>query len=258
MRKASDGRCGAAAPTMPAKPFSARVPSFTQHLANEAVVCVPAPKADSASWPLGNGMMSRAASHDGAQARTKTAQSPTWKNQPVWKHPPGAVHWTRGHCSAEARSSRPPAAFFENSLELLGHVLLESRRDKDHLQSCFFTQKQGMFIFGSRTFVPISWMCKKQTSISHSSTESEFISLDAELRMDGLCVLDLWDVVIEVVRSTNNTARHGKPAQGDLCRTGEHSINKDRTENINWNEKARVRAIVKCGLRTHQHTFFSR
>ena len=28
-------------------------------------------------------------------------------------------------------------------------------------------------IFGSHTFVPISWMCKKQTSVSHSSTESE-------------------------------------------------------------------------------------
>ena len=30
-----------------------------------------------------------------------------------------------------------------------------------------------------RTFVPISWMCEKQTSVSHSSTESEIISLDA-------------------------------------------------------------------------------
>ena len=28
-------------------------------------------------------------------------------------------------------------------------------------------------IFGSRTFVPISWMCETQTSVSHSSTESE-------------------------------------------------------------------------------------
>ena len=36
--------------------------------------------------------------------------------------------------------------------------------------------------FGSHTFVPISWMCKKQTSVSHSSTESEIISLDAGLR----------------------------------------------------------------------------
>ena len=33
--------------------------------------------------------------------------------------------------------------------------------------------------FGSRTFVPISWMCKKQTSVCHSSTESKVISFDA-------------------------------------------------------------------------------
>ena len=40
-------------------------------------------------------------------------------------------------------------------------------------------------IFGSHTFVPICWMCKKQTSVSHSSTESEIISLDTGLRLDG-------------------------------------------------------------------------
>ena len=28
-------------------------------------------------------------------------------------------------------------------------------------------------VFGSHTFVPISWMCKKQTSVSHRSTEAE-------------------------------------------------------------------------------------
>ena len=32
-------------------------------------------------------------------------------------------------------------------------------------------------VFGSHTFVPISWMCKKQTAVSHSSTESEIIYL---------------------------------------------------------------------------------
>ena len=37
-------------------------------------------------------------------------------------------------------------------------------------------------IFGSHTFVPICWMCKNQTSVSHCSTESEIISLDAGLR----------------------------------------------------------------------------
>ena len=35
-------------------------------------------------------------------------------------------------------------------------------------------------------------------SVSHISTESEIISLNACLRIDGLLALDLWDVVIEV------------------------------------------------------------
>ena len=32
-------------------------------------------------------------------------------------------------------------------------------------------------IFGSHTFVPRNWICKKQTSVSHSSTKAEIISL---------------------------------------------------------------------------------
>ena len=63
-------------------------------------------------------------------------------------------------------------------------------------------------------------MCEKQTTVSHSSKEYEIISLDAGLRMDGLFALDCWDIVIEVLRSTNNTARHGKLERGDLCGTG--------------------------------------
>ena len=54
-------------------------------------------------------------------------------------------------------------------------------------------------IFRSRTFVPISWMYKKETSVSHSSTESEVVSLDAGLRMDGIPALDFWDVIIELL-----------------------------------------------------------
>ena len=47
-------------------------------------------------------------------------------------------------------------------------------------------------------------MCKKQTSVSHSSTEAEIISLDAGLRMDGIAALTLWDLVIEVFHSVPN------------------------------------------------------
>ena len=65
-------------------------------------------------------------------------------------------------------------------------------------------------IFGSHTFVPIRWMCKKQTSVSHSSTESEIISLDAGLRMDGIPSLDLWDLIVAVLHGNthqNNQVR---------------------------------------------------
>ena len=41
-------------------------------------------------------------------------------------------------------------------------------------------------------------MCKKQTSVSHSSTEAEIISVNAGLRMNGIPALTLWDLVIEV------------------------------------------------------------
>ena len=49
-------------------------------------------------------------------------------------------------------------------------------------------------IFGSRTFVPISWMCKKQTSVSHISTESEIISLDAAPAVAENCHADPGNV----------------------------------------------------------------
>ena len=71
-------------------------------------------------------------------------------------------------------------------------------------------------IFGSHTFVPISWMCKKQTSVSHSSTESEIISLDAGLRLDGIPALDLWDLIVSVFGNTIQTPeRQGRPVVND-------------------------------------------
>ena len=57
--------------------------------------------------------------------------------------------------------------------------------------------------FGSHTFVPISWMCKKQTAVSHSSTESEIISLDTGLRLDGLPALESWDLIVSVFGSVS-------------------------------------------------------
>ena len=57
------------------------------------------------------------------------------------------------------------------------------------------------------------WMCKKQTSVSHSSTESEIISLDAGMRMGGIPALDLWDLIVAVLHGNTNQSKH---VQGDL------------------------------------------
>ena len=65
-------------------------------------------------------------------------------------------------------------------------------------------------VLGSHTFVPISWMCKKQTSVSHSSTESEIISLDAGLRLDGIPALDLWDLIVSVLGNTIQTPERSR------------------------------------------------
>ena len=73
------------------------------------------------------------------------------------------------------------------------------------LQDSKSTSGGLLCVFGSRTFVPITWMCKKQTAVSHSSAEAEVISLDAGLRMEGLPSLMLWDQIIETMC--------GKPSQ---------------------------------------------
>ena len=58
----------------------------------------------------------------------------------------------------------------------------------------------------------ISWMCKRQTAVSHSSTGSEIISLDTGLRLDGLPALELWDLIVSVL----GTISHVSDGSGKL------------------------------------------
>ena len=67
-----------------------------------------------------------------------------------------------------------------NSIAMWGNTAKQCRlglfQDSDFagdLEDSKSTSGRTLCIFGSHTFVPISWMCKKQTSVSHSSTESE-------------------------------------------------------------------------------------
>ena len=71
-------------------------------------------------------------------------------------------------------------------------------------------------VFGSHTFVPTSWMCKKQTAASHSSTESEIISLETGLILDGLLALEFWDLIVSVLGNVSRVSdRSGKPESDD-------------------------------------------
>ena len=59
-------------------------------------------------------------------------------------------------------------------------------------------------------------MCKKQTAVSHSSTESEIISLDTGLRLDGLLALELWDLIVSVLGNVSRVSdRSVKPEIND-------------------------------------------
>ena len=84
------------------------------------------------------------------------------------------------------------------------------------LEDSMSTSGGTLCIFGSYTFVPISRMCKKQTCVTHSSTESEIISLDAGLRMGEIPALDLWDLVIQVLLPNSNKKQNSSKAQGNL------------------------------------------
>jgi hypothetical protein len=68
------------------------------------------------------------------------------------------------------------------------------------LQDSKSTSGMYLCLVGPNTFVPISWLCKKQGAVSHSSTESEVISLESSLRQEGLPALMLWEIVVQVFK----------------------------------------------------------
>lgn len=57
---------------------------------------------------------------------------------------------------------------------------------------------------GLNTYVPLSWVCEKQGSVSHSSSEAETIALEAGLRKEGIPYLTLWSEILEVLDPRTN------------------------------------------------------
>ena len=84
------------------------------------------------------------------------------------------------------------------------------------LQDSKSTSGGTLCIFGSHSFVPISWVCKKQTAVSHSSTESEIISLDTGLKFDDLLALELWDLIVSVFGSVSRVSDRSGHTDNDV------------------------------------------
>ena len=127
-------------------------------------------------------------------------------------------------CLHLARIGRPDILWTVNKLEYqqychVGNTAKQCRlglfQDSDFagdLEDPKSTSGGTLCIFGSHTFIPTSWMCKKQTAVSHSSTESENISLDTGLRLDGVPALELWDLIVSVFGSVSPISdRSGQP-----------------------------------------------
>ena len=51
-------------------------------------------------------------------------------------------------------------------------------------------------ILGPKTHAPLGHRSKRQTAVSHSSTESEIVSAGHGLKCMGLPALDLWEVLL--------------------------------------------------------------
>ena len=77
------------------------------------------------------------------------------------------------------------------------------------------TSGRTLCIFGSHTFVPISWMCKKKLLFLtvQQNLKSSRWTLD---RLDGLPALELWNLVVSVLGNVSHVSdRSGKPESDD-------------------------------------------
>ena len=94
----------------------------------------------------------------------------------------------------------------------------------EDLEDSKSTSGGTLCVFGSHTFVPTSWMCKKQTSVSHSSIESEIIFLDARLRLDGIPALNLWDLIVAFLGNTYQSNQEQGDPYTNFVRVNPHKL----------------------------------
>jgi len=68
-------------------------------------------------------------------------------------------------------------------------------------------------IVGPNTFAPVTASVKKQTCVSHSSTESEIVAAEQGIRMEGLQALAFWELVTEMLGTNQPKAAETQTAK---------------------------------------------
>ena len=133
--------------------------------------------------------------------------------------------WPVGDC---ARHTAKWSKAYDRRLEkLVGHIkgtldhalegFLGNRADEchivcycdasfaDELKSSKSTSGMFIAIVGPDTFMPINAFAKKQGAVSHSSIESETISLEESLRTGALPILTFWEHVVQLFGKPKKT-----------------------------------------------------
>ena len=86
----------------------------------------------------------------------------------------------------------------------------------DDLQSSKSTSGLFLAIVGPNTFMPITSFAKRQTAVSHSTTESEMVSLEEGLRTEALPTLTFWEHVVQLFSEpAGNLERHADQQEGE-------------------------------------------
>ena len=115
------------------------------------------------------------------------------------------------------------------------------------LRFCWRSQPQEACLCWKQNICPSQLDVQKKTN---SSTESKMISLDARLRMYGLLAVDLWDMVIEVLRSTNNKVQPKHTSHQEAVAIVDSNI---KTQHVTRRQKVEQLSEVDC-VPTNTHS----
>jgi hypothetical protein len=116
---------------------------------------------------------------------------------------------------------------------------------------------------GDDTFFPLQAVSRKQTAVSHSTTESELVAADTALRVIGIPCLPLWDTILE--RSAVCLFHEDNAAMIQICKTGKSPTTRHmgRTHRVqsHWLHETFQQKwvdLLKCGTKCMRADIFTK